>query len=138
MFGNAVDEDCSGGPGYLRVDAGVSFKVITKRRPASIRWKRLRVVALDEGDQVQVRCRGKGCAFKRVTRDAVAGRSAMDLTGLFKKRYLRKGARVEIRVLHEGQIGTVRVLQVLKGPRIKDTRRCLPVGATTPGPCPAS
>lgn len=137
IFGNPVDEDCVGGPNYLRVDAGVKFTYTKRKVPAAIRWKRFRVVALDAGDQIEVRCRGKGCAFKRARRTAGTS-SAIDITKLFKKRFLSKGAVVEIRITRENQIGIVRILKVVKGPKVKETRRCLPVGSTTPGPCPTT
>jgi hypothetical protein len=139
VFGNAIDEDCVGGPGYLRVDAGVIFKFKPFKKPARIVWAKLRATALDEGDRVEIRCKGKGCPFKLVKRNAVAaGTQSIDLVKLFKKRPLRQGVTVEIRVLHDQQIGIVRVLKVTKGPKVKETRRCLLVGATAPSSCPAT
>jgi hypothetical protein len=138
IFGNPVDEDCANGPAYLRVDAGVVFRATPNKKKQTISWKTLRATALDDGDSVEITCKGKGCPFKKATRPAVSGNPQLDLKGLFKKRALRKGAVVEIRILHEAQIGIVRQLQVVKGPKVKETRRCLLVGATAPSSCPAT
>jgi Ca2+-binding RTX toxin-like protein len=138
IFGNALDEDCSGGPAYLRVDAGVVFKATPNKKKQTITWKTLRATALDDGDHVEITCKGKGCPFKKATRDAASGNPQLDLKKLFKKKPLKKGAVVEIRILHEAQIGIVRQLQVVKGPKVKETRRCLLVGATAPSSCPAT
>jgi Ca2+-binding RTX toxin-like protein len=138
IFGNAIDEDCKDGPGYLRVDAGVVFKYKAIKHPPSITWTTLRATALDTGDRVEVRCKGKGCPFKLVKRDAISGNPQLDLKSLFKKRKLKKGVVVEIRILHEAQIGIVRTLTVAKGPKVKELRQCLLVGAAAPSSCPAT
>jgi hypothetical protein len=137
VFGNALDEDCAGGPGYFRVASGIGFRFAARKRPPRIRFQSLRVTALRAGDRIEVRCRGKGCPFRLKRRTAQAGRPSVNLVSLFKRRFLRRGAVVEVRVLRENFIGRVLQLKVTNRPDIKQTALCLGVGATTPGRCPA-
>ena len=139
IFGNAVDEDCSGSPGYFKVTSGVTFRFVTKRRPPRIRITSLRLTALRAGDRIEIRCTGrrKGCPFRLVRRTARAGRPNINLASVFKKRLLRRGAGVEVRILRANYIGKVVRFKVTKRPNINQTPLCLGVGATSPGPCPA-
>ena len=139
IFGNAVDEDCSGTPGYFKVTSGVTFRFATKRRPPRVRITSLRFTALQPGDRIEIRCTGrrKGCPFRLVRRTARAGRPNVNLASVFKKRLLRRGAGVEVRILRANYIGKVVRFKVTKRPNINQTPLCLGVGATTPGRCPA-
>jgi hypothetical protein len=137
IFGNAVDEDCKDGPGYFRVASGVSLRFAAKKRPPRIRVTSLRITAAQAGDRIEVRCRGKGCPFRLRTRTARAGRTSVTLTSLFKKRYLRRGAVVEVRVLRANFIGKVVRFEVTRRAGLKQSPLCLGVGATKPGRCPA-
>jgi hypothetical protein len=139
IFGNAVDEDCSGSAGYFKVTSGVTTRFATKRNPPRLRITSLRFTALRPGDRIEIRCQGrrKGCPFRTVRRTARAGRPNVELASVFKKRYLRRGAVVEIRILRVNYIGKVLRLKVTKRPNISQTPLCLGVGAATPGRCPA-
>ena len=53
---------------------------------------------------------------------------------MFKKRYLKRGAVVEIRVLRANQIGRVQRLTVARG-KLTSRLLCLNVGATRPTSC---
>ena len=53
---------------------------------------------------------------------------------MFKKRYLKRGAVVEIRVLRANQIGRVQKLTVARG-KLTSQLQCLNVGATRPTRC---
>ena len=139
IFGNAVDEDCSGSPGYFKVTSSVTFRFDIKKRPPRVRITSLRFTALQPGDRIEIRCkgRGKGCPFRLVRRTASAGRPNINLRSVFKKRYLKRGAVVEVRILRANYIGKVVRLTVARRPNLNQTPLCLGVGATTPGPCPA-
>lgn len=134
IFGNAVDEDCKGGPGYFKVLGTWNFDLSKKRNPSRVRFATLRLAALRAGDRIEVRCRGKGCPFKKATRTARSAR--LSLTGLFKRRYLRAGAVVEIRMLRANHVGRVVTLRVTSARTVKQSLSCLGVGATKPGICP--
>ncbi len=95
IVGNTVDEDCAGGPLYLRVIAPVSFRTKSRKSPASARFDRLIVSEVRAGDKVEVRCTGgkkKGCPFSKKTVTGKAGKRTVDVGKLLKKRYLAKGA----------------------------------------------
>jgi len=138
IYGNAVDEDCKNGPGYFQIDSPITFKTATRSRPLGVRFVNMRVGSVRPGDRIELRCKTKrkGCPFtvKRVT--GTAGRPTVNLAKFFKKRYLRKGAVVEVRVLRPNYIGKVLRLEIVKKADVKQTRLCLGVGATIPGRCP--
>ena len=140
IFGNPVDEDCKGGPSYFQVGATITYKLTTRKSPARVRFTSLRLSSLRAGDRVETRCKTKarGCAFAVKKQTVKAGRLTLSLTSLFKRRYLRRGAVVEIRVVRANYIGRVLRLTVGRRADVKLTRRCLPVGGTKVGPCPAT
>jgi Ca2+-binding RTX toxin-like protein len=134
IVGNAVDEDCTGGPQYLRVVSPIGYGIA--KRGTSVRFTRLVVTELRAGDRIEVRCttKKKGCPFSRKTVTVRAGRNSANLRSMFKKRFLKRGAVVEIRVLRANEIGRVQRLTVARG---KFTSRllCMNVGATSPTRC---
>lgn len=138
IYGNATDEDCTGGPGFFKVGAGITFKALPRRRPARLRWTRLVLSNIQAGDRIQVRCRGKrkGCPFRRKTLTGRAGRPTVKLVKLFKRRYLRSGAVVEVRILRPLFHGKVFRLRVTRGPSVRQKSLCLLVGKTKPSACP--
>jgi hypothetical protein len=139
IFGNGVDEDCSGSPGYFKVTSGVTAGFAKRGRPPRVRITSLRITNLQPGDRIEIRCktRRKGCPFRIVRRTARAGRPNVSLGSVFKKRYLKRGAIVEVRVLRVNYIGKVLRMKVTGRPNVRQTPLCLGVGATTPGRCPA-
>ena len=139
IFGNALDEDCSGSPGYFKVTSGVGLRFVAKKNPPRVRITSLRLTALQSGDRIEIRCQGrrKGCPFRVVRRTARAGRPNVDLASAFRKRYLRSGAVVEVRILRVNYIGKVLRVKVTRRSNLKQTPLCLGVGAATPGRCPA-
>jgi Ca2+-binding RTX toxin-like protein len=135
IVGNDVDEDCKDGPGYLRVEAGLSFDYEKRKSPPRIRFTTLRVSDLKARDRIELRCRGKGCAFRRKVLTARPGKPRTSLVGRFKRRFLRRGAVVEIRILRAHFEGKVFRLRVAAGPSVKRTRLCLKPGETQPKTC---
>jgi hypothetical protein len=135
IYGNNVDEDCQGGPGYLRVEDPITFKYKSRKSPASARLTALDVTQVRAGDRIEVRCKGKGCPFKLKAVIGKAGQSRVKLVKLFKKRYLRRGTVVEVRVLRPNEIGRVLRLTIGKRGSIKSAGLCLAVGAAAPARC---
>jgi hypothetical protein len=88
---------------------------------------RLIVRRAPAGATVTVRCRGRGCPFR--TRRIAASKRRLPLTGLFGKRKLRPGTRIEIAIAKEGHVGRMYryVLRARKSPRL--VIRCVPPGA---------
>jgi Ca2+-binding RTX toxin-like protein len=89
--GNGIDEDCSG------ADAAVPPVPhhVTHRWDLAGTWSRvvqLKITQLPAGAKLTVTCKGRGCAFKSSTT------TKGDLTKLFKRRKLSKGAVVSIKI----------------------------------------
>ena len=135
IVGNAVDEDCKGGPQYLRVVSPVSYS--TSRKGNAAKFTKFTVGELKTGDKVQIRCtsKSKGCPFSTKTITAKAGKRTVTVLSYFKKRYLKKGAVVEVRTTRPNEIGAVRRLTVVKNGNIKLELLCLAPGATKPSRC---
>ena len=112
IFGNAVDEDCANGPGYFKVTSSSKVDFKTRKRAPRVRITRVRLTGLQPGDRIELRCSGrrKGCPFKLVRR--TAGRPTMNLVSVFKKRFLRRGAVLEIRILRANYVGKVQRVTV--------------------------
>jgi PKD repeat protein len=106
---------------------------------------RLLAVTGPVGATVHVRCRGRGCPFKRtsaVVRSA-ARKSATTPSGSgalrvrrFRNRFLRAGATVSIFVVKEGAIGKYTRLRIRKGKPPARVDRCVTSVKSRPFPCP--
>jgi hypothetical protein len=94
-----------------------------------------RLIARDvpEGATVQVRCRGKGCP--RRARTVAVKRGKANLRKVLRRRHLRPGVKVEVRVTRADMIGKVLRFKMRRHRRPAMTRLCLPVGATKPTRC---
>jgi Ca2+-binding RTX toxin-like protein len=134
IVGNPVDEDCDGVVGYYRVNALISYKL--RHKGNRFGFAKLAVTDLQRGDRVQIRCnkRSKGCPFTRKTVTIKKGQRTLNVAKLLKKRYFKRGAVLEVRVLRANQIGKVLRLTVVKGD-VKGKPLCLGVGKTTPTRC---
>jgi Ca2+-binding RTX toxin-like protein len=137
IVGNNVDEDCAGGPGYLRVVSPVSFSTQRDKRRNLARFTKFTVGEVKAGDRIEIRCtsKRKGCAFTRKTVTGKTGKRTVNLLAYFKQRSLRKGAVVEIRSTRPNEIGAVRRLTVGKAGNIKIELLCLAPGAPKPSRC---
>jgi hypothetical protein len=138
IVGNSVDEDCKDGPLYLRVIAPTSYGVARKAKQSQAKFVRLLVSELRAGDNVEIRCTGgkkKGCAFAKKTVTVKAGKTTVNVATLLKKRYLKRNAVVELRVLRPNEIGRVQRLKIAKDGVVKSELLCLNVGATKPAKC---
>jgi Ca2+-binding RTX toxin-like protein len=136
IVGNAIDEDCVGGPQYLRVTAPLGYS--TKGKGNTARFVRFTLSEIRAGDTIEVRCTGgkkKNCPFTKKTQTGKAGKPKVNLVSLFKKRYLKRNAVVEVRVTRPNEIGRVQRLKVTRKGIVKSELLCLPVGASRPGKC---
>ena len=109
---NGVDEDCNGRDAArptLRPTFAASWNVFGN----GTTFTKLRVSgAPKRGAKLSVRCKGKGCPFKRKSvklRDGGA-----NLTKRFKSKRLRPGAVVELRVTAAGTVGKVQRFTIRK------------------------
>ena len=106
----------------------------------SVRRKRTRVVSLSarslpQGVRVEVRCSGSGCPFTRKRITPKRGVTAVSLTSLFKRRTLRAGRTIEVRITRAPNIGRVVRFVTRATASPKRTNLCLAVGATRPTRC---
>jgi len=128
--GNGIDENCDGADAPGRITAAVTNAWAAGRR--TTRLVRLRVRDAPPGAAVRVSCRKRRCRFHG--HDATAGpNGSVSLTRLFKRRRLRVGTVVEVRITAPNTIGKV--------VRYKTRRRKLPrvrVLCVAPGAASAS
>jgi hypothetical protein len=130
--GNAVDENCDGvAAGYDRIGSTVSRVLVPRKRYAT--FSRLVVRDVPAGATVTIRCRGRGCPKRRYSRRLRSATRLLSVTSYLRKRHLRYGASVEIRITAPGMIGKVITFPIRRsGGR---TERCLPPGASRPVSC---
>ncbi len=135
IVGNNVDEDCAGGPQYLRVSATVGYSAT--RRGNSAKFIKLTVNEIRRGDTIELRCTGgksKGCPFSKKAQTGKS-KAKINLLPLLKQRYLKRNAVLEVRVTRPNEIGRVVRLKVGKRGAIKSEPLCLAVGAAKPSKC---
>jgi hypothetical protein len=106
------------------------------------RIKRLTVRA-PYGATVRIRCRGKGCPFRRTSRTlAAAGKAKTPSKTVrikrLEHRLLRGGASVKVFVSRQGELGKYTRFLIRKSKPPRRTDLCLEPGATEPSECPAS
>ena len=90
------------------------------------------------GDKVEIRCVGgksKRCPFAKKTVTATSRTKQVDVAKLLKKRYLKRNAKVEIRVTRPNEIGRFMRLTVQRRGTVKSELLCINVGATSPSRC---
>jgi hypothetical protein len=137
--GNDLDEDCTGADApYARIFSTVQSTFTAFRRVTRV--NRLRVVGIPERSTIRLRCRGgkkRGC-FKKVKRFRVPrGAEARNIRGPLRKRKLKRGARIEVRILAKDSIGKVQRFTIRNRSRLPKSRTlCLVPGQNRPGRCP--
>jgi Ca2+-binding RTX toxin-like protein len=137
IIGDGIDQDCDNRDAPRpAVGSPITLSVTPFSRRKAGRVSSLRVTNLRRGDRVTVTCKGKGCAFKKKTRTARKGQTKMQLKKLFKKRRLRGGARIEVRVTREGFLGKRARFKVSRKGRVKLTVGCLTFDTQKPTRCP--
>jgi hypothetical protein len=114
------------------VDSRISFNWTATRR-----WTRnnsLTVRNVPPGARVELRCRGRGCPSKRARSVSVRNGRA-NAHRLLRRRHLRPGALVEVRVTRADMIGKVGRFRI-RSRRVPNMQQlCLPPGARSPQRC---
>jgi hypothetical protein len=106
LAGNGVDENCDT---RIVPFPAISGLVSNLWGAAGRRTVNLKLTAKDfpKGTRIEMRCSGPGCPFRKVTRRVKRSRRTVNLHRSLGNRGLRRGARVELRFTHAGQIGRV-------------------------------
>jgi hypothetical protein len=132
--GNQVDEDCSGSPATF---PQLGSTVRTAWRVNPDRVTKLRILHAVAGSRVEIRCKGRGCPFKRKVMKVRKTRASLSiLSRKLKKARLKRGAVLEVRITKPGYVGFIRSHKVRargKDPTIKD--RCLSATTGKPQRC---
>jgi streptogramin lyase len=121
--GDKIDQNCDGKDApfpKLAAEAHFSWGFIGSRTVLT----RVSVTKLKGGERIRVTCKGKGCPLKSKTYKKVK-KGSKSLTKLFKKRKLRTGTKVTVRITKAGSVGSSAVLTVGKrkqDPKIKRTK----------------
>jgi plastocyanin len=103
------------------------------------------LVTMPSGALLTVRCRGRGCPFRRLTRaaslgpdrwrDPVAHTARTVRVRRLERRLLRVGARIRIYVTKRDEIGKYTSFRIRRGKAPARVDRCLVPGAPGPLPC---
>jgi Thrombospondin type 3 repeat len=115
VVGNAVDENCDGVVGQKpKLTSGFAVGATAGKR--STRFTKLAVTKVPAGAKVRITCKtaAAGCPFKSKTVKAKQA-GTVNLLALLKKRSLRPGAVLTIRVSAPGAIGKTAVITVRAG-----------------------
>ena len=126
IVGNAVDENCD-----TRADAFLGLGGVLRNgwAPSGGRTVNTLLTARDlpRGTRIELRCRGAGCAFRKVVR-RVKGKRPVKLSQAFKGRSLGRGARVEVRLTRSARIGRVLRFKIGAPGSPSVEFKCLPPG----------
>lgn len=92
------------------------------------------VVNAPDGARVEIRCRGRGCPFRKLIRKP---HPQTVRVRRFARRILRPGAVVQVWVTRPGEIGKYTRLRIRSGNRPVRVDRCLMPGSRRPARCPS-
>jgi hypothetical protein len=133
---NGVDDDCANGDApFPRIVTGVQIGFVAG---TTTKVTRLRAIDVPAGARTEVRCRGgkKKHCFRDVKRRSFPrGAGEANLRGPFKKRRLKPGAVIDVRILATDSIGKVVRYKIRSRALPKTTLRCLVPGQNAPGRC---
>lgn len=121
-------------PEPLRVGLYYTYK----RYPHSSRMQfvslRARKVAPEA--RIELRCRGKGCRFKKRTVKRKGSSTSQSLTRSVRRLRLRRGSVLDVRFTAPGRTGRLRHLKVVKRGKIHEGSTCLDPASGKPQRCP--
>jgi hypothetical protein len=129
IAGNGIDENCDGADAPGRITAGVPNRWVVIGRVTRVR--RLAVRDAPPGASIRLSCRGRPCKLRRRTVKASRNGTA-SLTRAFKRRRLRAGTVVEVRITAPNAIGKVVRYKTVRGKLPRSRTLCLPPGAKRP------
>ena len=132
--GNRIDENCNGrAEPFLLVTNGVPNRWIVRAGISSPVALGVRDVV--RGMRIQLRCRGGGCPFERITRRIKRASKLFGLMPFVRQVRLRPGGMLELRVIRRGHIGkVVRYPARSSGPPVSRVL-CLVPGRKKPSQC---
>jgi hypothetical protein len=126
IVGNTVDENCD-----TRADAFLGLGGVLRNAwtPSGRRTLNRVLTARDfpRGTRIELRCRGAGCAFRRVVR-RVTGSRPVKLSRAFRGRALARGARLEVRLTRSARIGRILRFKIGAPGSPSVEFKCLPPG----------
>jgi hypothetical protein len=114
-------------------------RILSTVRPFWIEYRRyvvlrrLKISGVPAGAGVEVRCKGRGCPFRKRSFPVRNGRA--NASGAVKQAKLRRRTVIQVRIVKPGAIGKVVIYKVPKKGLPKGRVRCLPPGATKPAAC---
>jgi Ca2+-binding RTX toxin-like protein len=130
ILGDGIDQDCDGiDAPRPRLVNPVSSGYDQVKHPKGIRLTVLKIKSMHAGDKVTIRCKGRGCPYKKRTRTGRAGQRTLNLLAPFKKRNLRPGVRIEIRITRPQWVGKYVLLRVI-GRKLALDSKCIEPDST--------
>jgi hypothetical protein len=102
-----------------------------RARRSSTRLTKL-LVRAPRGSRITVRCRGRGCPFRRAS--VRAGRRAVRFRRL--QRSLRRGTVIEVFITSRGKVGKYARFRLRRRKAPSRVDACVQPGARRPSPCP--
>jgi hypothetical protein len=130
ILGDGIDQDCDGiDAPRPRLVNPVSSDYDQVKRPKAIRLTVLKIKSMHPGDKVTIRCKGRGCPYKKRTKTGRAGQRTLNLLAPFKRRNLRPGVRIEIRITRPQWVGKYTLLRVI-GRKLALDSKCIEPDST--------
>jgi hypothetical protein len=131
---DGIDQDCNGQDATFAV-VGASIAYQWFNRGARTWARTLRLTKVTRDAVVTVRCKGRGCKFKR-KRLKPSGTGVVDVKKVLRRRKLRTRAVLEVRVAAPGMTAKVVRFTMRKGKTPRGGKfRCVPPGASKPQAC---
>jgi hypothetical protein len=96
------------------------------------------VVRAPRGARIRIRCHGRGCPFRKLSRIASPRASRLVHIRRFEGHLLRPATVVQIWVTKPGKVGKYTRFVIRKGRPPKRVDRCLMPGSRRPVRCPSS
>jgi hypothetical protein len=136
--GDGINQDCSadGDADYPLPGMKIKYSVLTYPAGYS-QFAKLTLAPVKAGDKVVLKCKGRGCTFKRKTFNVKQNKPRLSLLKPLKKAKLRKGAAVTMRMTRAGTYGSYARWKIrATGSKFKSL--CLRPGNTKPVKCPST
>jgi hypothetical protein len=138
LAGNDADEDCDGiAQPFARIATLIEDGFAASAR--TTRVTRLRLLAVQAGTTVELRCTGKGCPRARWQTVVSHTKTTMDLRDLASvgRARLRPGARLEVRISRAGTLGKLVTYRVRSRRIPAITSACLDPASGASRRCPS-
>ena len=114
----------------------IKYSVLTYPAGYS-QFGKLTLAPVKAGDKVVLKCKGRGCKFKKKTFNVKKNKARLSLLKPLKKAKLRKGAAVTMRMTRAATYGTYARWKIgAKSSKFKSL--CVRPGNTRPVKCPST